>query len=360
MDTSISPPVIGILTVSKGERLLGNRANFIDLIRTGQRRGVLVCVVTPEAMDWEQSTVRAWRYDLRAKRWYRQVIPLPTVVYNRVPNRDYEASSTVVATIERLQQSPHHHLFNPHFFNKWEITKILQQTDIATYLPKTELIANNETLERMCREHRAIYLKPVAGKAGNGIYRLTHVHGRYVLESSFGGKKTRQRSDSVADVWQFVQPLLQQTPYIAQQAISLLTYEQRPFDVRVLVQKDGHGQWGVSGVGIRVAGKGGITTHVPQGGAILDRRRALVPYFGERRSRHILDSIRTLATNIAMRLDDHYRTLGEMSMDIGVTKEGELWFFEANAKPMKFDEPSIRKVQLQRIIEYGQYAATTL
>lgn len=30
-------------------------------------------------------------------------------------------------------------------------------------------------------------------------------------------------------------------------------------------------------------------------------------------------------------------------MDLGIDDLGEIWFFEANAKPMKFDEPQIRK-----------------
>ncbi|MNJ68961.1 Endospore coat-associated protein YheD [compost metagenome] len=48
-------------------------------------------------------------------------------------------------------------------------------------------------------------------------------------------------------------------------------------------------------------------------------------------------------------------TLGEMSMDLGIDKEGNIWFFEANAKPMKFDEPHIRKKSLERIFQFSQY-----
>ena len=44
-----------------------------------------------------------------------------------------------------------------------------------------------------------------------------------------------------------------------------------------------------------------------------------------------------------------------MSIDLGVDKSGNLWFFEANSKPMKFDEPEIRRKSLQKLIEYGYY-----
>jgi hypothetical protein len=48
-----------------------------------------------------------------------------------------------------------------------------------------------------------------------------------------------------------------------------------------------------------------------------------------------------------------------MSMDLGVDQEGGIWFFEANAKPMKFDEPDIRKRSLDRIFQYGKYVLRT-
>ncbi|WP_052186947.1 YheC/YheD family protein [Thermoactinomyces sp. Gus2-1] len=47
--------------------------------------------------------------------------------------------------------------------------------------------------------------------------------------------------------------------------------------------------------------------------------------------------------------------LGEMSMDLGIEKDGSLWIFEANSKPMKFDEPNIRRRSLRRLIEYSLY-----
>ncbi|MOA37277.1 Endospore coat-associated protein YheD [compost metagenome] len=47
--------------------------------------------------------------------------------------------------------------------------------------------------------------------------------------------------------------------------------------------------------------------------------------------------------------------LGEMSMDLGIDSAGGIWFFEANSKPMKFDEPHIRQKSLERIFQYGSY-----
>jgi hypothetical protein len=44
-----------------------------------------------------------------------------------------------------------------------------------------------------------------------------------------------------------------------------------------------------------------------------------------------------------------------MSMDLGVDTTGKLWFFEANSKPMKFDEPHIREKSLRRLVRFWKY-----
>jgi hypothetical protein len=58
---------------------------------------------------------------------------------------------------------------------------------------------------------------------------------------------------------------------------------------------------------------------------------------------------------IAKKLEQHYHHLGEMSIDVGLDRNGRPWIFEANAKPMKFDEPEIRKKQLGQVIRYAQF-----
>ncbi|MCC3377739.1 YheC/YheD family protein, partial [Cohnella sp. REN36] len=71
----------------------------------------------------------------------------------------------------------------------------------------------------------------------------------------------------------------------------------------------------------------------------------------------MLASVRHMALSIARSLEKEWPTLGEVSMDIGIDKHAKIWFIEANAKPGKFDEPHIRRLSLQRIVEYAQHQA---
>jgi hypothetical protein len=80
--------------------------------------------------------------------------------------------------------------------------------------------------------------------------------------------------------------------------------------------------------------------------------------FGTERAASILKCVPTTALLIARQIERASDSmLGEMSMDLGVDENGGLWFFEANSRPMKFDEPAIRKLSLERIFHYGQHLA---
>lgn len=138
-----------------------------------------------------------------------------------------------------------------------------------------------------------------------------------------------------------------------QQAISLSLYKQRPFDLRVLAQKNSKGIWSIAGIGARLAGKQSITTHVPRGGSIDDPAKLLSAGFGVLGSKKILQRAKSASLLIAKQIEKASgSTLGEMSLDLGVDTTGQIWFFEANSKPMKFDEPPIRKKSLDNIINY--------
>ena len=91
------------------------------------------------------------------------------------------------------------------------------------------------------------------------------------------------------------------------------------------------------------------------GGSIANVHQVLTTVFPKNHD-YIYRRLKRTAIGIAQSIEQGYQSsLGEMSMDIGIEKNGRMWFFEANAKPMKFDEPAIRSLSLQRIIDYSLF-----
>ena len=355
-------PIIAILTVGDDTNFFrGNLANFIDLIKTGHNMGALVYVTTTADLRLSQKKIVGHSYNPEKKTWNKKKFPLPHVVYNRIPYRKFELRPEVQQVIQSCLKHRSIQLFNPSFFNKWTLFEWLSRSNSTrSFIPKTERLISPYNLESMFYHSPTLYLKPVRGKAGMGIMRLVKKQGQFAPEYRLVCQNQNKRYvyifHNIYNLWEKLRQEIGMKEYIVQQGIVLTKFKKRPFDLRLLVQKNGKGVWTLTGMGARVAGKLSITTHVPRGGSIDDPIKLLKNKFGPAKAKKIIRKVSKSALLIAKQIEKSsgYK-MGEMSMDVGIDTNGNMWFFEANSKPMKFDEPEIRKKSLARLIEYCNY-----
>ncbi|CAN7677494.1 YheC/YheD family protein [Paenibacillus sp. LjRoot153] len=354
-------PRLAILTVKDSSRVFrGNLDNFLDLIKTGERFGLDVYVVTTKDFSISNSEMYGYRFRPGDNKWSRELVPSPQVVYNRIPYRKMEMRPEVQQTIQACKRSTSIHLFNPSFFNKWTLFSWLNNAkESKPFMPDTLQMNEVSDLAQLLQKHPVLYLKPVKGKAGMGIMRIDRMsskgsNGQYRLSRLQDKKMVYSYHNGSEDIWQEWEHHSGGQDYIVQQGIALTRFKERAYDLRALVQKTARGEWSVSGIGARVAGKASITTHVPRGGSIDEPRKLLAYVFGAKEAKNILKRVRLAVITLATQIEKSSgNPLGEMSMDIGVDTSGHIWFFEANSKPMKFDEPRIRQKSLERIIQYS-------
>ncbi|GGG26576.1 YheC/YheD family endospore coat-associated protein [Paenibacillus abyssi] len=361
LELNHSKPVLAILTIEDDLQFFrGNRTNFSDLLKTGKDFGFTAYVVTVKQLNLSKNRIKGFAYSDETRTWYQRHFPLPDVIYNRIPMREDELHPSVKRKIDAIMKHPSIQLFNPSFFNKWSLFEWLRLSQTTKpFIPGTRRLVSQDGLGRMLRKHSFLYLKPVSGKAGVGIMTIEvqpEKNMPYRLKIQEHKKSITFRYPSMARLWAKIKKQSCGEAYIAQQGITLAAYQNRQFDLRALVQKNRRGQWDITGIGARVAGTTSITTHVPRGGSIEDPEMLLVHVFGHDHARKILVKVKNTALMIARQIERAcgYQ-LGEMSMDLGIDTDGNVWFFEANSKPMKFDEPHIRKKSLERIYHYGLY-----
>lgn len=355
--------VLAILTIDDDTQLFrGNRHNFIDIIRVGQGMGFIVYVVTVKNLLLTRSNLNGYVYNEESESWLPRLLPFPDIIYNRIPQREDEMLPAVKQKIAACQKHPRVKLFNPSFFNKWEMFEWLRDSKFTKpFIPTTRKLMSLSSLGRLMEKHSYIYLKPESGKAGKGIMTIKYQAEKelpYRLKIQESKKSSTYSCSSITKLWSRIQKESGGEAYIAQQGIKLASFNDRQYDLRVLVQKNSRGQWDITGIGARIAGSSSITTHVPRGGMIEDPEKLLVYTFNEDHARKLLIKARNTAVLIAKQIERASKyLLGEMSMDLGIDSEGSIWFFEANSKPMKFDEPHIRQKSLERIFHYSSYLA---
>lgn len=339
-------PVFAILAGNR--HFTGSRADFRDILWTGMEQSTFVFVLPTACV----SNGRIWSGYVRvgSHKWIEVPCPRPEAIYNRIPNRALERTKDALrakSTILRLGIP----MFNPDYFNKAEIYQVVRKAGLARYLPETREGCNKRDLEAMLLRRNGVYLKPAGGSIGHGILRVDKHRAGWTVRVLKNTNCKEYHVETLERVWNVVNQQRLRGQYVMQAAVERILWQGRPCDFRILAQKI-DGLWQVVGKGVRVAGSSGITTHVPNGGSIASCDEVLDEVFGKG-AEAVDQGLSDMVIRCAGAIDGRYDgKLGEMSMDIGVDREGGLWLFEANSKPMKFDEKDIRSRSLNGIIHH--------
>lgn len=342
------------------------RDTFRELIQAGRRMNVDVFIAHPRDFQWRRDSVIG--YTLAEgepmPRWVRRRYPLPHVAYNRVPSRIAESRPSVQECLSRLSRRLGPRLFNPFYLSKSSVFQQLSRDEqLKGYLPPTRNVNSWRDVEAMVKTYGRVYLKPARGSLGDHTVELTRASralfpGGYPYRYRFnlrGGRTRVGYARHLDAVRQALHPLMAVRPYIVQKAVDLARLDGRPFDLRILVQKDELGRWIMSGVAARVAGPGQITTHVPRGGRRASVEEAMTAFPPETAAA-LLQELETMTVAVAKAVEKGSgRNFAEMSMDVGVDGQGRPWLFEVNSKPLRFDEPTIRRQAQERLLAYARY-----
>ncbi|MDI3327259.1 MAG: YheC/YheD family protein [Alicyclobacillaceae bacterium] len=343
---------LAILLWEKNGRPIGNLPLCSELLQTGRKMGADVSVVTPHGL----LRAHPYAFVLRKGIWRRRPFEGADAVYNRISLRKWEQTPRFHGTVRMLKEQ-NIPVWNPGFFAKDDLIRSWTASDavLSRHVPETVAWTGKETAPPF--SSGAWALKPCDGRAGEGIVKIVRTSGEYRWWWQGRGKSGEGRGD-----WNtclsFLRRWTQGRRFLCQRWIQTARWKGCPFDFRLLFQKDATGRWVLRGTGARAAGRRRMTTHVPWGGRVVDGESAVKEVFGLQ-APEVFESALRVARMAVETVDARYggRT-GEMSVDLACDRSGFPWLFEANAKPMRFDEPHIHRSYLHGVFETARWTAT--
>ena len=273
-NTIILGPLIGIFTSGFTSFLMkpiGERSAFFSkLLSLQSSLGVIPFVFGEKHIDWENGLVKGHFY-IR-NQWETHIVPLPNVIYDRLPNRRSERKAGYQEIKTRLQKQYGIPWYNPGFFNKLDVFERLENDDEAIrYLPETHPFQSFSQIERMMSKYGHVFIKPKNGSLGLGVHQFTFNRKTEEYLCRFQDRTGTNRlikSSSFEKLLQKVLPAKILNRMIIQQGINLLKSGDRAVDFRVHTNKDEKGEWQVSAIAAKVAGEGSVTTHLHNGGKV--------------------------------------------------------------------------------------------
>ncbi len=255
--------------------------------------------------------------------------------------------------------------------NKLTKTRVLvKHPELNKHIPATRRMDKSSLLE-MLEKYGMVYIKPCCGSLGKGVIRVEKLSAGGETGGSDGEgnrdasvQKERYRYQAGTRVSRFTgydklyHALAGETlgkPYLVQKGIRLLTYESRPFDIRVMVQKSPKGRWEATGIAGRVAHPRKVVTNGSQGGTIYPVETLLETHTSLTKRTALIDAMNRLGVKAAVQLGGTYPGLREIGVDIALDKGLHPWILEVNTYP---DPCPFTKLpddrMLRRIVRYGK------
>ncbi|NOV01269.1 YheC/YheD family endospore coat-associated protein [Paenibacillus planticolens] len=349
---------LGVLAIYLSKSKLEELSYFQRLSKEGKKLGVQVEVFSPTDVEADNS-VRTLTYDAAHGRWIRRRTSMPPVIYDRCR---YKA----IANYQMLKAFRNRHakltfLSRP-LANKWSMHKILSENEsIRSYLPVTVRFSSVQELLKFLKKHKLVYVKPKSGTGGRGILRIEQLdHDLYLLQG-----RNQQRTiitpyrASEKQLLVKLHSLKLSPDYVVQQGIQLKLRDGRVHDYRLLIQKNGQGEWEVTGCAGRIGPQRSITSNLHGGGSAVSQDKLLAYRFASsEKTETIKQEMNSFAYMLADFLETKFGKLCELGMDIAVDPRGEVWLLEVNPKPSRevfrrIGENATYQKAVTRPIEYA-------
>lgn len=236
--------------------------------------------------------------------------------------------------------------------DKWAKTNVmLGDSALGTYIPLTKKLSRL-SLKQMLQTYRMVYVKPTFGSMGRGVMRVEQTgDGKY----NYQLKGTRKAFLTFSGLYRSLLKDTRGKSYLVQKGVHLLTYENRAYDLRVVVQKSPSGGWEATGTVARVAHPGKVVTNGSQGGTILPAEQVLQPHASPMQRDQLLSQLDRIGISTMKRLRIKFPQLKEIGLDVAIDKNLRPWILEVNTKPDHCPFAILQdKTMIRRIVYYGR------
>ena len=222
-------------------------------------------------------------------------------------------------------------------WDKWnKYLTLIQNKELEKHLPETMRFSTEKELWDFTDKYPSVILKPIMGSRGRNIFKVSalesdkfEIHylnstmefiGRYYTYSYFKKKKAPRRT------------------YLAQRYISLANIQGRPFDIRVIVQKQKNSNnWVVTGKVAKLAGQGFfVTNNQLSSGSVLPVVEAIKAsniHKADGNGEKLVSELERIALLATKTLEPLYKGHPIYGFDMGIDSDGHIWIIEANLHP---------------------------
>lgn len=237
-------------------------------------------------------------------------------------------------------------LSSQRIFSKWKKTKILQDSSLRSYIPKTSIYSALR-LKEMLNQYQMVYVKPDLGTHGKGVMRVTQrTNDSFELREGTSTATFTEIDSLLAKI----KTRIRKRKYLIQQGIHMLSHRGRKFDLRVFVQKNVNNKWEVMSIFGRKAAAHKIVTNVSSGGKMESLRTLLKPHLNASSTQQLRSELERIGLSVGAQLSKGNKGIKELGLDIAIDKSMHPWILEVNTKPAIYVYRTFNPAAYRRIV----------
>ncbi|MGO4107967.1 YheC/YheD family endospore coat-associated protein [Paenibacillus sp. YAF4_2] len=309
---------------------------YQKLSEAAERLGIDLFVFSPNQYNKHTKQLTGFRF--RSGSWAEEQCLLPDILYDRCFYKQAAERAACQAVLAAIREQHPIRSLSGSLPAKWEVYNALRQfPKLLPLLPQTTKVDQKGSLARLITHHgKDIFLKPSAGMQGRGAMRIRFLPLSQQWEATGRTRKNlpfHRYFEDYSALTQWITTFIGHASYIAQPYLHLIDQSGNPFDLRVLVQKDGHGRWGITGTAVRIGLPDSVTSNLHGGGTASETSKQLSHLFGSAKAQRMINKIQDISIYTAERLENSFGRLAELGLDFGIEPDGRNWLLEVNAKP---------------------------
>jgi len=324
-NTIIIGPYIGIILGTKKLSLYRRRRILEPYVKYFNKINGIVVGFTINDMKRRTLEVDGIVYNPNKGVWIRTTVPYPNSIIKRgfvnKKNRQY------------LFSLYGDKIYNYKAINKWEMHQRLEQfTDLKNYLPDTELYKDIGNMMDFINKYNDIYIKPVGGNQGQGIYNVIQSKDQIRIMTRKDGQNVVITCNSEEEVKEFAKRYLRSRKYIMQQTLDL-SINNRMIDFRIGFDKNQQGEWKHNLYITRVGGDESIVSNVATSGGYVEYpQKALMKYYNLNNdmAEEYKKKLLNVGYSIAKKLDYTGVRLGKIALDLCLDNDLNIYLIEVN------------------------------
>ncbi|QGG48576.1 YheC/YheD family endospore coat-associated protein [Heliorestis convoluta] len=288
-------------------------------------------------VDFLNQKINGTYYNEMLDRWERRKFPFPDILYDRgggvLPKQKIKSHYIR----EQLALCPEIITLNPqYFFDKWDLhEKLSKHEKMQPYLPITNLFTDIASIEKMFDLSHKLYIKDCLGSNGRDIFYVEKLRNGKFIYSYFKGQVFSEELETVHEVAETVRLFFANKKVLIQQAIPLITIDDKKIDLRATLQRDINGDLQIHSYPVRMGVRKSPITSTQSGSKVFEFDVFFAEYFklSDDELKKLKEKVERFLRTCYVYIEKEYGTFGELGIDFAFDENLNLWFIESNAKP---------------------------